>query len=543
MDDLAKANKMREGIAAAQAGEREQAYQIFSQIVEDDYNNENAWIWLSATAADPDEALAAAGNALAINPNNEFAQQAEKLALQAKEERTASQQLSTHEALTDTAAQATATQSQVTVPTDDSLLPPWLAQDMATKGASEATTEVATPVIVPTGRLADEQPASLATRPARPSFDSRLESRTTVKGEQEDTSAIGRRQSLLTAGIVVGGLAVVALVGYLLFNAFGNKPSPQSFTGASPTPTPTLAIPSPTLPAVLRVTQTAVAVEQANATATARVLAVTATAGAKADANAQATAAAQTFPTATPGPALFAYNRGLDAYNHHQYAEAAAALEQAVQLDRTLVLGHYYLGQSDLQLAQAPLGTAPITATVAPLTSTASTTPTVSLSPTPTSAEYYEKAAFAFRNVTSLAPTWAGGYAGLADTYLRQSRYPEALPPAQQAVTLDDGRPEYWLLLGRIYDGLGRSNDAKTAYDRADSLKPPVAGSTPPAFNTLAPTTPTAVPTSLPNLAATATPIQLATNPPLAPTNTPAPPPPTLTPAINIIISIPSPTP
>ncbi|PZR97763.1 MAG: hypothetical protein DLM69_09380, partial [Candidatus Chloroheliales bacterium] len=91
-----------------------------------------------------------------------------------------------------------------------------------------------------------------------------------------------------------------------------------------------------------------------------------------------------------------------------------------------------------------------------------------------------ERAALAFRNVISLAPNWAGGYAGLADTYLRQSRYNEALPAAQQAINLDSGRPEYYLLLGRIYDGLSRPTDAKAAYDAAAGLAPPAPGTTPP---------------------------------------------------------------
>jgi tetratricopeptide (TPR) repeat protein len=480
VDEQARASLMREGIAAAQRGEREQASQLFSQLIEDDPNNASAWIWLSATSDDPDAALAAARNALAIEPNNEFAQQAERLALQAKEERSQGEQATTQQAQTENAAEATdVAATSATTPvveqTDRSLLPPFLTQGMATQDP------------LPAGA-----PAPVTTRPLR-SFSSRLEARTAVQTDQHDVEAAQRRRALATVAIVLVALLALAAIiyfGYDLISGQGNK----SLTAqAEATATP---LPSPTIPAVLRVTATALAVENAHATATADALNVTATAEAQTQEHAQQTFTAQTFPTTTPGPALLAYNQGLDAYNHQQYPQAATALEQAVQLDRHLILAHYYLGLTDLELAQAPVSQSAVAGTV--LTPTVASTPisntTVPTVTTPSSVDYYERAAIAFRNVTSLAPNWAGGYAGLADTYLRQSSYSEALPAAQQAIKLDSGRPEYYLLLGRIYDGLGRPADAKAAYDAAAGLVPPAPGSTPFSTPTSAPTILTAPP-------------------------------------------------
>ncbi len=539
MDEQARASLMRDGIAAAQHGQREQAYRLFSQLTEDDYNNASAWVWLSATSDDPDESLAAARNALALEPNNEFAQQAERLALQAQEERgqntlEATQQAEVANAAASdaavdatlpVAAQAAASQA------DRSLIPPFLTQEMATQNP---------PANVETGPV--------TTRPAR-SFTSRLEERTAVRADQREIEAARRKQTWTTAAIVLAALLVVGLIIYGLYNLISSQGNSTLTAQAEPTATPS---PSPTnIPAILRVTATVLAQENANATATADVLAVTATAQAQSQANAQQTFTAQTFPTATPGPAALAYNIGLDAYNRQQYPQAATALAQAVQLDRHSVLANYYLGLTDLQLATASAGSgttgvvvtstvaaaSPISGTTTPTTGTitpAAGTPTPTTgTPAPTaattsSASYFDQATSDFRNVIALAPNWAGGYAGLADTYLRQGRYTDALTFAKQAVNLDNGRPEYFLLLGRIYDGLGNPSEARKAYDAAAGLAPPIPGATPFPTPTNAPPVPTSPPASPTATTApgTATATGAAIPPPIAST---APQPPTAT--------------
>ena len=493
MDEQARASLMRDGIAAAQQGQREQAYRLFSQLTEDDYNNASAWVWLSATSDDPDEALAAARNALAIEPNNEFAHQAERLALQAQEERgqstlEATQQAEVANAIASDAAVDTTppaeTQADTSQP-DRSLIPPFLTQEMAAQNPPATSTT-----------------APVSTRPAR-SFTSRLEERTAVRADQREIEAARRRQTFITAAIVLIALLVVGALIYFGYQLISSKGNTSLTAQAEPTATPS---PSPTnIPAIFRVTATVIAQQNANATATADVLAVTATAEAQAQANAQQTFTAQTFPTATPGPAALAYNQGLDAYNRQQYPQAAAALAQAVQLDRHSILANYYLGLTDLQLAAAPVGQGmALTSTVAaasPTTGTTTPTSALPISGTATitaapasSADYYDQAASDFRNVIALAPNWAGGYAGLADTYLRQGRYPDALTYAKQAVGLDNNRPEYYLLLGRIYDGLGRPTDARAAYDAAAGLAPPIPGATPFPSPTNAPPIPTPPP-------------------------------------------------
>ncbi len=544
MDEQARASLMREGIAAAQQGQREQAYQLFSQLTADDNNNANAWIWLSATSDDPDEALAAAHHALTLEPNNEFAQQAERFALQAQEERSQSEPAATtQQAQAENAAEATAaatTALPAATQTDRSLIPPFLTQEMAAQNPPPATV---TPV---------------TTRPSR-SFTSRLEERTAVKADQREIDAARRRQTLTTLAIVLAALLVLAAVIYLVYTQIGSQGNNSHTAQAEATATP---LPSPTnIPAMLRVTATVLAQANATATAAADVLDVTATAVAQAQVNAQQTFTAQTFPTAVPGPALLAYNQGLDAYNRQQYPQAAAALEQAVQIDRHSVLANYYLGLTDLQLAQAPIGqNAALTPTLATALTSSTTTPisspAIPISGTTTpisgttapsaaassSADYYARAISAFRNVTSLAPNWAGGYAGLADTYLRQGRYADALTYAQQAVNLDNGRPEYYLLLGRIYDGLGRRAEAKAAYDAAAGLAPPIPGATPFPTPTNAPPIPTTPP-----VPATATPASgEASATALAPTAPPAsadPQPPTATPqSAAPQLAVPTPT-
>ncbi|WP_420631111.1 tetratricopeptide repeat protein [Candidatus Leptofilum sp.] len=65
---------LRTAIQAAKAGEREKAHQLLLQIVEQDEQNETAWLWLSGTVKTKEDRQICLENVLAINPNNKMAQ-------------------------------------------------------------------------------------------------------------------------------------------------------------------------------------------------------------------------------------------------------------------------------------------------------------------------------------------------------------------------------------------------------------------------------------------------------------------------------------
>jgi len=67
-------DKLRQGISAAKAGEKDKAYQLLLEVVKADENQIPAWLWLSSVVDDLDEKEVCLGNALALNPDNEFAQ-------------------------------------------------------------------------------------------------------------------------------------------------------------------------------------------------------------------------------------------------------------------------------------------------------------------------------------------------------------------------------------------------------------------------------------------------------------------------------------
>src|SRR5690349_6696889 len=64
---------LQQGIKAAQAKRKPEAYQLLSQVVRRDPQNEQAWLWLAAVAPTPKEAMDAFERVLAINPANEQA--------------------------------------------------------------------------------------------------------------------------------------------------------------------------------------------------------------------------------------------------------------------------------------------------------------------------------------------------------------------------------------------------------------------------------------------------------------------------------------
>jgi tetratricopeptide (TPR) repeat protein len=69
-------DRLREGIDAARAGDREKARDIFQEIIEKDDNNIQAWLWLSRVVKDPDEKRICLENILLLDPQNEQAKAA-----------------------------------------------------------------------------------------------------------------------------------------------------------------------------------------------------------------------------------------------------------------------------------------------------------------------------------------------------------------------------------------------------------------------------------------------------------------------------------
>ena len=61
---------LRDGIAAAKAGDKEKARQVFSEVTALDGRNEAAWLWLAGLAESPDEALIHLERVLALNPQH-----------------------------------------------------------------------------------------------------------------------------------------------------------------------------------------------------------------------------------------------------------------------------------------------------------------------------------------------------------------------------------------------------------------------------------------------------------------------------------------
>jgi tetratricopeptide (TPR) repeat protein len=61
---------LRKGIAAAKSGQRERAYDLLMQVVEEDEENALAWLWLSGVADSLDDREICLENVLALDPTN-----------------------------------------------------------------------------------------------------------------------------------------------------------------------------------------------------------------------------------------------------------------------------------------------------------------------------------------------------------------------------------------------------------------------------------------------------------------------------------------
>jgi len=64
---------LREGIKAAQEGNRSEARNLLLRVTENDADNENAWLWLASISEYPEELLVFLNNVLRINSQNERA--------------------------------------------------------------------------------------------------------------------------------------------------------------------------------------------------------------------------------------------------------------------------------------------------------------------------------------------------------------------------------------------------------------------------------------------------------------------------------------
>jgi len=66
---------LRQGIAAARAGNRAEARALLTRVIEGDERNEQAWLWLSGVVDDPNDIRSCLHNVLELNPNNAQARQ------------------------------------------------------------------------------------------------------------------------------------------------------------------------------------------------------------------------------------------------------------------------------------------------------------------------------------------------------------------------------------------------------------------------------------------------------------------------------------
>jgi hypothetical protein len=71
-DDIA--TLLYEGAVAVREGRTSDAQALLMRVIEQDENNELAWLWLSGAVADPSDQQIALENVLAINPKNRAAQ-------------------------------------------------------------------------------------------------------------------------------------------------------------------------------------------------------------------------------------------------------------------------------------------------------------------------------------------------------------------------------------------------------------------------------------------------------------------------------------
>lgn len=74
MDKQQLAQMLYDGAVAVQQGDRERARTLLLEVVEQDEENAEAWLWLSGAVEDREDQQTALENVLAIDPGNRAAQ-------------------------------------------------------------------------------------------------------------------------------------------------------------------------------------------------------------------------------------------------------------------------------------------------------------------------------------------------------------------------------------------------------------------------------------------------------------------------------------
>ena len=64
---------LRDGMAAARAGDKARTRSLLRRVTELEPQNELAWLWLANSSEDPRESLSCLRQVLAVNPENEYA--------------------------------------------------------------------------------------------------------------------------------------------------------------------------------------------------------------------------------------------------------------------------------------------------------------------------------------------------------------------------------------------------------------------------------------------------------------------------------------
>ncbi len=403
--------RLREAVAVLRSGNRPAAAALFSAVIADHPDNEVAWVGLAASSNTREAAAAALHRAEEINPQSPFVDQ------------TVADMTKRWPGFADALAAARAGAA----PPPDLLVTPPGAPPAAPETAPVAEAAPLTPVVAeaPAEAVpADEAAPPTLVLPAAP--------------EEEAAPVLQPRRSagrtLLRTGVGLLALGLLALIVGLLWNS-------SLFTPAPATPTAQVAqvglTPTAPLPTAVAIVPTALPPTPVPPTAVPPTSSVPPThTSATADMTAVAAATAAVTAAATPGATE--RQDALAAVRDGQYAVAIPTLEAATERNPADVEGLYYLGVAYLSAPDRPHGA--------------------------------EDAELTFRSLLARQAGWPPALDMLARSLIAQGRYGDAVPPAHEAAQIDPTRAEYYLTLGRAYEGGGDAADAAKAYAAAAAL-------------------------------------------------------------------------
>jgi len=439
---------MEEGARQIRQGQFNEAYQTFREVVARDPNNEYAWIWISQTSPNLAERRQAVERALQINPNSAHARQAlERL----RQEETARPAVAEHYTVPPPAAPATD--------------PGDLRSSMG--GENKARNKVKKGRDKVEVRLGQPNPAIIA-QPVRKRSRFR---------------------------VVVLLLLLIAIIGTLLLYYFSQQKQSEVATVIEATPTanttelaatsgvattaalsPTTAAPNPS-PVVTSAA--------ANPTSSTLLLpTATLVGGTTSSPLVTITAAVATSsnPTTSPIPttprpaATTVAGSGANGLNQSQqliatgdYKGAIGILNNLLKTNSKDVAANFRLGSAYLAAPTDQLG----------------------------GADRYAEAIKSFKRVTDLAPTWAGGYARLGESYAAKGDTASAITALTKSLELEPNGPERWLTLANLYEKNNQVAEAAYARSRAQPGSTPIVVVTTAAVTTTtaAATPPPATPT------------------------------------------------